>query len=281
MRELVFDIGMNSGDDTAYYLASGYEVVAVEANPQLCASALERFSSEIANGQLTIKNVGIASQVGHLTFWVSERSVWSSFDRRMATRRGFSAYPLVVHTIAFSDLLNQYPPALYAKIDIEGSDSEAIRDLARCEQLPLYLSFEGHPDAGTDVEQLARFGYRAFKLVRQNDWRTTTVDNMRWHNAKRELRAFAQRHPPLSRGLSLVRPRVPEVDGWSFAPGSSGPLARDLPGRWMTAAETLAVIAYRRTLDAKFEAGGPGEEWWDVHAMRLAEQGSELPSPRM
>jgi hypothetical protein len=41
---LVLDVGMHNGDDTAYYLASGYDVVAVEANPTLCASARDRFA---------------------------------------------------------------------------------------------------------------------------------------------------------------------------------------------------------------------------------------------
>ena len=44
MSELVFDIGMHNGDDTAYYLSRGYRVLAVEANPSLCASARERFA---------------------------------------------------------------------------------------------------------------------------------------------------------------------------------------------------------------------------------------------
>ena len=39
----VFDLGMNNGDDTELYLRSGYKVVAVEANPILCASVAEKF----------------------------------------------------------------------------------------------------------------------------------------------------------------------------------------------------------------------------------------------
>ena len=31
--KLVYDVGMNNGDDTAYYLRMGYRVVAFEANP--------------------------------------------------------------------------------------------------------------------------------------------------------------------------------------------------------------------------------------------------------
>ena len=35
VENLVFDIGLNRGQDTANYLAKGYNVVAVEANPEL------------------------------------------------------------------------------------------------------------------------------------------------------------------------------------------------------------------------------------------------------
>ncbi len=42
MPRLVFDAGMNNGDDTAYYLFRGFDVVAIEANPALCARARRR-----------------------------------------------------------------------------------------------------------------------------------------------------------------------------------------------------------------------------------------------
>ena len=34
-KGLIFDIGMNNGNDTDFYLAKGFHVVAVEANPFL------------------------------------------------------------------------------------------------------------------------------------------------------------------------------------------------------------------------------------------------------
>ena len=34
-RDLIYDIGMNNGDDTAFYLIRGYRVLAIEANPEL------------------------------------------------------------------------------------------------------------------------------------------------------------------------------------------------------------------------------------------------------
>jgi hypothetical protein len=45
---LIYDLGMNNGDDTDYYLKRGFEVVAVEANPALCQVARDRFAEAIA-----------------------------------------------------------------------------------------------------------------------------------------------------------------------------------------------------------------------------------------
>ena len=86
MSDLVFDIGMHNGDDTCYYLASGYRVVAVDADPRMCEAGRKRFAKEISTGQLSIRNVGIAETEGEMDFWVSSTTEWSSFDRTVATR---------------------------------------------------------------------------------------------------------------------------------------------------------------------------------------------------
>ena len=43
IEDLIYDVGMHDGDDTAYYLDKGFQVVAVEANPVLVQSGRERF----------------------------------------------------------------------------------------------------------------------------------------------------------------------------------------------------------------------------------------------
>ena len=40
---LIFDIGMSEGNDSAYYLAKGFDVVGVEADPVAYKSLIERF----------------------------------------------------------------------------------------------------------------------------------------------------------------------------------------------------------------------------------------------
>ncbi len=107
MSELVFDIGMHNGDDTAYYLARGYRVVAVEANPSMCATARERFSQEISEGQLSIRNIGIAETRGEMDFWVSNVTEWSSFHAENATRGGSRVTSIRVETKPFQEFIEE------------------------------------------------------------------------------------------------------------------------------------------------------------------------------
>ena len=50
IADLIYDVGMNDGDDTAYYLHEGYRVVAVEVDPTLIEQARERFAGPIREG---------------------------------------------------------------------------------------------------------------------------------------------------------------------------------------------------------------------------------------
>src|SRR5262245_6208551 len=61
-QDLIYDVGMNNGDDTAYYLRRGFRVVAIEADTRLAKYAGERFGTQISSGQLRILNIGIAAE---------------------------------------------------------------------------------------------------------------------------------------------------------------------------------------------------------------------------
>lgn len=265
MAELVVDVGMNDGSDTAYYLAKGLDVVAIEANPDLCADASRRFAPEISLDRLTICNVGIAEQPGEMTFWVSSRSEWSSFHKKGATKGGASATPIMVPTVLFADLLNTFPAPFFIKIDIEGNDTLCIHELERSSALPAYVSFEGSESAGEDISLLVKLGYQAFKCVRQNDWRVITPDNMLWQGRVRKFLVGAQNFgvcPPVR-----FHYRKPRTKGWKFTVGSSGPLPNELPERWLSSDEVLTVWEHLLTVDRQLNANGLGE-WYDFHAFR-------------
>src|SRR5262245_55695568 len=124
ISNLIYDVGMNNGDDTAYYLHRGFDVVAIEADPVLVANATMRFAKEIAEGKLTILNLGVANAVDNLDFWIcEERSEWNSFDRAIASRDGCRHRSITVPCQAFRWVLDNYGVPYYLKIDIEGNDS--------------------------------------------------------------------------------------------------------------------------------------------------------------
>jgi hypothetical protein len=56
---LIFDVGANNGDDTAAYLARGFRVIAVEANPFLCEDLHKRFANDINLGRAVVVNKAI------------------------------------------------------------------------------------------------------------------------------------------------------------------------------------------------------------------------------
>ena len=84
--DLIYDVGMNNGDDTAYYLSLGFRTIAIEANPELVEHAKSRFARETASGRLIVLNIGIADHEGQLPFWICEAdSRWSSFNQEYAS----------------------------------------------------------------------------------------------------------------------------------------------------------------------------------------------------
>jgi hypothetical protein len=54
MKRLIYDIGMHNGADTEFYLRKGFDVIAIEANPDCVAHVRKRFEAEISAGRLVL-----------------------------------------------------------------------------------------------------------------------------------------------------------------------------------------------------------------------------------
>ena len=241
--DLIIDVGMHDGTDTAYYLAKGFRVVAVEANPALVTAAQNRFSAEIDEGRLEIIAAAIAETRGSVPMAVADgMTIWSSIDPGFIERNGGVDYRYVdVPTITFSDVLTEYGVPHFLKIDIEGNDMLPIRALHEVDARPRFVSIEssvtGHKPEFADVfEELAQLwtlGYRTFKYVNQGR-------------------------------LSRIKlPREPLEGGYvdfGFEGHSSGPFGRETPGRWLTAREALA---WAEILRARHNLTGYGGKWSD------------------
>lgn len=230
IEDLIVDIGMNNGDDTAYYLSQNYRVVAVEANPILAEKARQRFAAEIERGQLVLLNQAIDEEPGLATLWVNdENDHWSSLDRSIGGRDGTRHHPVEVECVPFRTLVRQYGMPWYLKIDIEFSDIHVLRDL-RPELTPQYLSVEAHKLEYLDL--LTALGYADFKMVDQ-----------RRHG-----------HNPKMAGKYV------------FLGGSSGPFGEDTDGDW----ESVDAVRGRlQHLIETWDVTPPEQRtWYDIHARK-------------
>ncbi|HJZ71616.1 MAG TPA: FkbM family methyltransferase [Vicinamibacterales bacterium] len=279
ITDLIYDVGMNNGDDTAYYLHKGYRVVAVEVDPALLAQARDRFASEIRRGQLELVSVAIGPRRETAQFWICEgRSEWNSFDRQNASREGQACHAVEVECVPFRDLLDRYGVPSYLKIDIEGHDHYCVADLDP-RDLPTYVSLE----IGRSIEPLftlRELGYRSFKLITQNDHTQLFLDPFSIDEfVKRRLRSHPRLYQLSARCARISRRLMssssangngtgrPPVNGseWKFAFGSSGPFGEDTAGEW----RTFVNVAYT-WLSYQLGQSHYGEPsirvWHDVHA---------------
>src|SRR5262245_22234227 len=139
-QDLIFDIGMHHGDDSAYYLALGFRVIAVEANYDKVRKARLRFRSEIGDGRLRILPVGVTGSSGVLPFYLNlDNDHWDSFNRSWAGR--FVDDRVVVRrvrTITAHDLVSRFGVPYFAKIDVEGMDHVVVEGLMNCGARPQF-----------------------------------------------------------------------------------------------------------------------------------------------
>lgn len=179
IRDLAYDVGLHMGEDTAFYLAKGFRVVAFEANPRLVEACEHRFQREIADGRLRIVAGAIAdsaaptvrfyrhpSQTFPETMWSSTDEAWAKEIRAVS---GVEPEVVEVATINFAQTMRETGVPAYMKIDIEGGDETCLRALLDFDQRPLSLSVELSTikDFASEFDLLERLGYDRFAFVQQ------------------------------------------------------------------------------------------------------------------
>ena len=260
MPALVYDIGLHDGRDTAHYLREGSRVVAVDANPAMCAAAEANFRDYIRTGQLTIINRGLAEHKGHFEFWVCDDvSEWSSFHRDIACRNGAKHHAIAVECVPTMEIVGEFGVADYMKIDIEGNDRVCLAGLTKA-AAPPYISIEmDHALGDEDIQRLAELGYRGFKLICQNNsWHQVTTRNMWFYEWGPNH--FFVRH--VKRLRSAVFNRL-----HGRREGKSGPWGERTSGCWHSLHHARAVWRSLHELDKRLSTKGLG--WWfDVHARK-------------
>lgn len=212
--DLVYDIGMHVGEDTDYYLAKGYRVMAVDASPAMCEAQSRRLAGPIADGRLTIINAAIAAEPGPVTFYDSPMTIWGTTDPEFADRNercGAGANTeITVEGVEFGSLLDKYGTPHFAKVDIEGTDALCLEGLRGRSEVPPYLSIESEKRSWDrllrEIDLFTELGYDRFKVVPQ-------------HKTHRQRPA-----------------------DFTFQKGASGMFGEEAPGTWMTRDETLRTF---------------------------------------
>lgn len=266
-NNLVFDVGLHRAEDTRLYLAKGFDVVAVEAMPDLALRAAEDLRDWVDSGQLVIENVAIAEVAGQLPFYVNPASEWGTIRADWAHRNERLGSPstgsVTVTGLPFGDLLERHGVPHYLKIDIEGADLLCLEALDPAES-PTYLSIESEKISWAklvhEFDLLERLGYRQFKVVPQH-------------------KVPKQQAPKPAREGRYV--------SWTFRLGASGLFGEEAPGRWLSRRQALAkyrlIFARYRlygdtgllprrgpaaALRLPFRLLGGSAGWFDTHARR-------------
>ncbi len=264
-RDLVFDVGMHKGEDTAYYLAKGYRVVGFEADPELAAACAARFAGE---GRLSIVEGAItASSEPSVRFFRHPNSVWGTVDagRAEGNLHGGESQPIEVPSIDFAAVLRETGTPAFVKIDIEGAGLHCLEALGERPERPDFVSIEAShgswPDLQRELSLLDRLGYSRFAVIQQATIPSTEIETRALDGAPLRYR---------------------------FEPDSSGPFGPDLP-EWLSREQ--AERRYRRInrvqravrrpeeLLRRSQLGkgirgqairllGPMPGWYDTHAAR-------------
>jgi FkbM family methyltransferase len=285
---LVYDVGLHLGDDTAYYLHLGFRVVAVEADPALASAARLRFTRAIDEKRLVILNAGIAEKEGRAPFFVSEsHPEWSSFDRGLAVRGGSACREVEVECRTLGSVFDEHGIPFFLKIDIEGNDHLCLEAL-RGREMPAYLSVEKSRRTLALLPELRAMGYTGFKCISQIHYLPFELPLSSAQARYERLEALLESRSLMMRavrrlgGRAFIRSRLSRFrrdGGWVFPFGASGPFGERSAGRWQTLESLAAALAHYQKL---MDAGGRsvfwvdsdrGSFWADLHLKRGGDEG--------
>lgn len=164
MNNLIFDLGYHIGIDSKHYTEKGFNVVAVEANPNL----LNSYSHQ----NLIVINAAIVSNDytdGRISFFVNHtKTDWGSCNKNIAEQDKSNSTEISVPTITLKRLVDTYGTPYYMKVDVEGMDIEVAKQVSRLQVKPKYISFELNKVDFAEIFTLLKIsGYKKFQLINQ------------------------------------------------------------------------------------------------------------------
>ena len=279
-RNLIFDVGFHKGEDTAYYLYKGFNVIAIDADISLIENGKVRFYKEIENGRLRFLNRVITEDDNKpVTFNISENSQWSSIYKEISQRENMKSYEIKIESARLDTLFKKYGVPYYCKIDIEGNDIVALKTLSSLIDLPIYISVETECCYDYEIAEikkldtlnyLYKLGYRKFKLVDQ--YTLTVLSNQDFYIDTRNMSSidkyklyFKDSHTYAKKLLdSSIRKDGKQKFNDIFK-GSSGPFGKDLAGKWFDYNGAKELLLKHRKANSII-MDKPYGFWCDWHA---------------
>ena len=240
MKRLIYDVGMHNGSDTEFYLRKGFDVIAVEANPEYVSRARQKFDAHLKTGQLIIYDVALTDAPGEVPFFVHEHDDWSRLNREYDDRFAEGKYrEIKVAGLPFSVIVSQNRTPYYVKLDIEGPELMVIEQMISVRKFPSYLSFEVNSDANRILDLILENGYQDFQLLAQRN-----KSQIRLPNPPREGNFYDAR-----------------FDGYM-----SGPFGQELPGPWVSVAQVREALKANDRKSREASDENTYDEWFDIHA---------------
>jgi FkbM family methyltransferase len=225
---LIYDFGMNNGDDVEYYLLKAARVVGVEANPALCELVQRRFPREIKAGRLVVLNVALAEHESTepISFYVHKTNHGLSQLLRPSDEELEDFEEIAVACRTPAGIVREFGEPSYIKIDVEYFDVAVLKNLFAAGIFPPEISAESH--SAEVFACLLGNGYRSFNLV---DGPSLTK---RYGTA------------------TIMTPDGPRT--FHFSQDSAGPFGEDIHGPWEDGNTFLYTLAIA------------GLGWKDIHA---------------
>jgi FkbM family methyltransferase len=245
-QDLIYDVGLNTGQDAEFYLKKGFRVVGIEANPAVAKAAAERLAK--FGSRLTIINRGIGPRRDYLKFYVNRRhheqsTFLSEYTTGPTWDLGYDE--IIAPVTSINTVLAEHGVPYYMKVDIEAWDMLLLSQLAEISARPHYISVETGPNLDW-INALEGLGYTGFKLVNQ-------------HKNKDAI------------------PPCPAKEGryaeHCFEWGSSGLFGEEIEGPWLSADQV------RHSWRGHINTGFPDGDWFDIHARIDSRLPRSHPSP--
>ena len=273
VKDLIVDVGMHKGEDTAFYLHLGYTVVAIDADPELVEQARTAFQPYVDSGKLVLENCAVSDKEETVTFYLSEMSLYNSLHQKISNRNSMLKNAVSVPARMLHSIFERHGVPHYCKIDIEGFDATALRTIQGAPTLPTYISCEtecigeneriSEEQSLETLDELQKLGYRRFKLIDQRTFSALTASS--------ELYAPTIPGRVINRlksvaGVPSVREAFQRKYGFTFPRGASGPFGDETDGKWMSYEDARKSLLCNRTRYFRQPSAFSYGFWCDWHA---------------